>query len=176
MRINHFKDNNMKTVLNIRVDQELKDKIEEIAYEEGLSTSEYARNILSEYLGFDEEQTFEVERIEFPSEVLIDVSKRFYETNDFILLTTWLFTRHIYKNNDSIEFVSSVKAMLELATTDYKFSNELRFEFVKVLNDINRYLVEPDQEINAFQFSTPNNMYSFNYNLFINEIWRIFNS
>lgn len=56
---------------------------------------------------------------------------------------------------------------------DFEFNNELRFEFLKVLNDINRYLVEPDDQNKYFNFCYQSNLYAFNYSILFSEVWRL---
>ncbi len=162
----------MKTVLNIRVEESIKNEIERLAGEEGISPSEFARNILSDYLGYEEED--ENYTIESLGTMIIDCSIPFHKGDEFILFVSWLFSKGMYPNNmDNNSFVSYIKSMVEKAIIDYEFSNELRFEFLKVLNDINRCLIEPDVDAQQFNFCHQGNMYTFNYAVLISEVWRI---
>lgn len=161
-------------ILNIRVEESVKNEIELLASEEGISPSEYARNILNDYLGYDNEDRSEV--VDFGT-INIDCSVPFHKDQQFIFLVSWLFSRGMYSyapgDNTSL---SSIKMMIEKAMNDFSFSNELRFEFLKVLNDINRCLFEANAQGREFYFCQQGNMYTFDYSILINEVLRIFNT
>jgi hypothetical protein len=161
----------MKTLLNARVSEEVKDSIERQALEEEISVSLCTDNILKEYFGlFDDQENENIPRYR----VVIDISIPFHKTPDYILLITWLFTKHMYTGYaDPNQFISRIKSMIEIAMADSKFSNDLRFEFLKVLNDVNRYLFEPDSPSKQFHFCFSGNLVSFNYSLLINEVWKL---
>ena len=162
----------MKVILNIRVEESIKEEIERLSQEEGISSSEFGRNILNDYLDFEDGEKIP-ERTP-TSTLVIDCTPPFHKDKRFISLTSWLFSKALFPwSADSNAFITSVKSMIESALQDQVFHNDLRFEFLKVLNDINRYLIEPDSETKRFNFCIQNNLYSFNYNLLMKEVWRI---
>lgn len=158
----------MKTLLNARVSEEVKECLEQQANEEGITVSLCTENILKDHFGiYDYEENIP------RNTVTIDISIPFRETPDYTLLITWLFTSYMYTNQGvSKPFITRIKSMLENAMADQSFSNELRFEFLKVLNDINRYLLGPDDDSQKFNFCYSGNLFSFNYALFVDEIWK----
>ena len=161
----------MKTILNIRIEQGLKTCIEKSAKEEGITPSEFARNVLNDYLDYSDEDTPEIQHL---GTVVIPYISEFHKDKEFIMLLNWLYAKAIFPNSQKTrDFVSGMKIILEKAMADYEFSHELRFEFLKVLNDINRYLVEPDDNYKQFHFCYQGNLYAFNYSLLISEVWRV---
>ncbi|WP_047544866.1 hypothetical protein [Psychroserpens sp. Hel_I_66] len=163
----------MKSILNIRIDELLKKQIELAAQDEGMTASEYTRNILEGYFDFNQgENTENV----IPIRMTMYVSTPFHETKEYVFLITWLYSKvvnpYVYESNQQ---VLSIKRMLELAIKDQVFSNDFRFELLKVLNDLNNYLYQPDGTGKQFWFCVPNNMFSLDCNIMYNEICTIQN-
>lgn len=162
----------MKTLLNVRVDQELKDEIDRLAEEDGISPSECARNILSDYLSYDEESKSILD-LKVPMESMIiyvgpDIKKVLPQ------LSLWLFVNlysSSYYNEQNLKFA---KNTIDNLIDNYILSNELRFELLKVLNDINRVLAGGIQNTSLF-FNKPNNMYTINFNLIFAEVYNLIN-
>ena len=160
----------MKKVITIRVEPELKDKIEELALEEGITPSEYTRNVLYDYLEYELNDSNYEE---------IDVSKtevHLYETTnikkELPQLSLWLLIL-LYSNGYCNERnIKIAKGLLENLTKDDTLSNDLRFELVKVLNNINLQLVEGISYNNLY-FILPGNMYSLNYSLLFTEVYNL---
>lgn len=71
------------------------------------------------------------------------------------------------------EVIESLKSKVELVINESSFSQELKMEFLKVLNDLNRFLVEPDSNSKQFIFSVPNHSLAFDYSRLMNEIWTL---
>jgi len=162
----------MKTLLNVRIDQELKDQIDRLAIEEGISSSEFARNLLCQDLDYDEEtKTFWVPDDE---PIVINVSEIPNIKKELPLLTLLLFI-NLYSNSYCTEQnLELAKGFLENLTKNDKLSNDLRFELLKVLNDINRVLAEGIQNTPIY-FNSPNNMYTLNFNLLFSEVYNLIN-
>lgn len=163
----------MKVLLNARVSESVKELIEQLATEEGISVSQCTNNILKDYFDiYDDPIPHDIPM----NTVIIDCKPIFHKSSACIKLVCWLFNKYMYNNSsDTNQFILAIKGMVENAMTDYSFSNELRFEFLKVLNDINRYLIESDNNSKQFQFCIPNNMFTFNYSLLIKEVWNLSN-
>jgi len=162
----------MKKILNVRVDQELKDEIDRIAEEEGITSSEFARNTLYENLNYDEEEKTIREFVEPTETYTIYVGKNIKK--ELPLLALFLFV-NLYSNSYSSEKnLSLAKGFLENLTKNDKLSNDLRFELLKVLNDINRVLAQGIQNTPLY-FKSPNNMYTLNYNLLFTEVYNLIN-
>lgn len=161
----------MKVNLNVKVEEFTRNEIVRLANEEGVSPSEYARNILNDYVGYSDEDSSETRQLKT---VVIAYISKFHEDKEFIMLLNWLYAKAIFPNSqETRKFISEMKIILEKAMADYEFSHELRFEFLKVLNDINRYLLEPDDTYKQFYFCYQGNLYAFNYSLLISEVWRV---
>lgn len=109
-------------------------------------------------------------------EIIIDVSTPFHTNKEYLLLVAWLYSKvvnpYVYESNQQLE---STKQMLELAMKDEAFSNEFRFELLKVLNDLNNYLYQPCGTGKQFWFCYPNNLHSLDCIIMYNEICRIHN-
>jgi len=165
----------MKTLLNVRVDQEFKDEIERLAKEDGVSSSECARNILYDYLCYDEgsKTIWEEEEPSPPGKkitVIIgpDIKKELPQ------LALWLFVNLYSRSYVTEQNLKTSKGFLENLSKNSILSNELRFEFLKVLNDINRVLSQGIQNTPLY-FISPNNMYTLNFNLLFAEVYNLLN-
>ena len=164
----------MKINLNVKVEEHTRNEIVRLAEEEGITPSEYARNILNDYIGYLDEDDDFINEVNHLGTVTIDCYSTFHKDKEFILLLNWLYYKGLFPDTtDNDAFVTYIKSLLEKAMLDYGFSNDLRFEFLKVLNDINRYLVEVDAHSKQFYFCRQSNMYTFSYNMFFAEVWRI---
>jgi hypothetical protein len=163
----------MKTLLNVRVDQELKDEIDRLAKEDGISSSECARNILCDYLNYNEESKTTWVYEEPVEKVILyikpDIKKELPQ------LALWLFVNLYSDSYYTEQNLESAKGFLENLTKNDKLSNELRFEFLKVLNDINRALSLGIHNTPSF-FVLPDNMYTLNFNLLFAEVYNIINT
>ena len=95
-------------------------------------------------------------------------------TFEFTNLLTWLFCRQLHpQDNNPKTVLTSFKLKIEKVLSESSFSNELKLEFLKVLGDLNRFLLEPDYEGKKFEFPIHGNHLSFNYYLLMNEIWSL---
>jgi len=162
----------MKTILNVRIDQELKDEIDRFAIEEGVSSSEFSRNILYDYLNYDEEEKTIREFGEPIETITIYVEKRIEK--ELSQLALWLFVNLYSKSFVNEQNLKTTKGLLENLSNNEKLSKELRFEFLKVLNDINRVMAEGIQNTSLY-FNQSNNMYTLNYNLLFSEVYNLIN-
>ena len=161
----------MKTTITVRVEPELKDEIERNAQEEGLSPSEYTRNILCEYLDFYEDDD-ETEIVHMGTVYLGESSNIKKELPQLALLLFVLLANSGYCTRTN---VNTAKGFLENLTKNQKLSNELRFELVKVLNNINLLLVE-GINYSGLHFIQQGNMYSLNYSLLFSEVYNLIGS
>lgn len=163
----------MDTTINLRIAIELKLELEEYANENNQSLSEYLRGLLQEHIEpkFDEDDFIE------SGEVTILTSEAIYQyekSYSFTYLLTWLFCKQSHPiETNSKEVIRAMKNRVESAINESSFSSELKLEFVKVLNDINRFLVEPDYDHKQFIFPLANNHLSFDYYKLMNEIWSL---
>jgi len=161
----------MKTLLNVRIDQELKDEIDRHAIEEGISSSEFARNLLCEHLEYDEETKTIWVPDEGPFEHCIitippDIKQELPQLALFLFVK--LYSDSYYYEENLV----TAKRFLENLTKNDMLSNDLRFELLKVLNDINRVLALGIQN-EPLYFNSPNNMYTLNYNLLFSEVYNL---
>ncbi|PCJ98701.1 MAG: hypothetical protein COA50_00190 [Flavobacteriaceae bacterium] len=165
----------MKKTINLRVDIELKLSLQVLANEQGSSLSDYIRDIIIFHI---EESNFEnLEPVLLIKDETNDPKITAFETTyQFTCLLTWLFCRHINPvENNSKEVILGMKTKVEKAIEQSSFSHELRLEFLKVLSDLNRFILEPDYENKQFLFTRPGSNLSFNYYQLMNEIWSLEN-
>lgn len=163
----------MKQILNIRLEEELKNLIELEAREEGITPSELSRNILSEY--FDYHPEFSDKFIGVREIAIVEISTSSSVKSVISDLTNsvlWLLYASINNRNFSYEHLNENKVRLERLSKSIDLSNDLRFEFLKALNDINRVFFEGGQSQNLM-FMHPNTMYTLNYQLLYAEVCRL---
>lgn len=161
----------MDTKINLRIDECIKDSLEEQAIVEGISLSEYIRRILTDHIGLElDDEFFELQENQ-ASKVMI-LSYSYEKTFDFTNLLTWIFCKYLYPiDTNSKEVITALKQKVELVISESTFSQDLKMEFVKIFNDINRFLGEPDYTNKQFYFPIPNLQSSFNFTMLMNEIW-----
>lgn len=168
----------MDSKINLRIEANIKFGLEELASENNQSLSEYLRDLLTEHVldptGF-EEDFIDLDNPDSYIDlgtVTIDAAKNYEQSFDFTYLVVWLFCRYMHpvETNDKA-VIKNIKSKVERVINESSFSQELKLEFVKVLNDINRFLVEPDYQNKQFYFPTFNHLLSFDYYRMMNEIW-----
>ncbi|WP_147676279.1 hypothetical protein [Algibacter pacificus] len=166
----------MDAKINIRIDEAVKHQLEELATLKHMSLSVYLRHLLTNHVSDD---SFEVDYLNLPKSIDVgpteDTLEKIYEQSfDFTYLLTWLFSKYMQPvETNSSHVIRKLKYKVELVISESSFSQELKLEFLKVLSDINRFLVEPSYENKHFLFSIPNNHLSFDYNRLMNEIWSV---
>lgn len=170
----------MQATINLRLDGDLKTSLLGLAELDGYSLSDYIREILLNHLdNFSREKlTKEEERHEIDDEDFqeIDLSKQtpYERTYEFTCLIVWIFCRKMHPQDaNSINALTSLKYKVENVLENSSFSSELKSEFLKILSDLNRFLLEPEYQDKQFIFCVPGNHLSFNYYLLINEIWSL---
>lgn len=165
----------MKTTINLRIDEDLKTSLQELSDDYGVSLSDYIREILENHLNDfsnDEESLDFEEENDLP--VLHFSPTPFERTYGFTVLLAWLCYTYIQPEyNGNTDVLLALKSKVEKAINQSRFSKELKLEFLKVLNDINRCLIEPNDKQNYFTFSRPGSPHSFNYYQLMNEIWKL---
>lgn len=169
----------METKISIRVDEFTKNQLETFAQNESKTLSTYVRELLNDHVRLDlYEDEYEVLESyvpsEYPKEYCIDIKPEFEKSYGFTFLLTWLFAKGM--NNTctcSKDNLRDLKVLVESVIEFSSFSNELKMEFVKVLNDINRVLVEANNSSKQFYFSIANHQGSFNYYLLMSEVWSV---
>jgi len=162
----------MKQILNVRIDQEPKDEIDRISEEKGITPSEYARRILYIFLNYDEEtKTFSVPAAEPIVKKIPEFSNI---KKELPLLALFLFANSYSDLFYTEQNLESAKGFLENLTKNDMLSNELRFEFLKVLTDINRVLAIGIQNTPVY-FLSPDNMYTLDFDLLFDEVYDIIN-
>ncbi|NRD19509.1 hypothetical protein HNV08_05580 [Winogradskyella eckloniae] len=170
--------NYMDTTINLRLGADVKLQLEELASYNIQTLSQYLRELLTDHV-LDHNEVDDEFFIDIPDSVEIFKSneqkpKRYEQSYDFTYLLTWIF----YKSMNPQDFnnktlLTSIKNRVELVINESSFSQELKLEFVKILNDLNRFLVEPNYEHKQFFFSTTNHPLSFDYFRLMDEIWAI---
>lgn len=160
----------MKQIITLRVEPELKDLIERKAQEEGITPSEYTRDILYDYLEYEMRDSNSEDNNSQSSEVhLYEISNIRKELPQLTLWLLILLHNSGYCNEKNVKIA---KGFLENLTNDDTLSNDLRFELVKVLNNINLQLLEGISYNNLY-FILPGNMYSLNYSLLFAEVYNL---
>ena len=173
----------MNTTINLRIKLEIKDDLEEMASLNNQTLSEYLREVINDHVALKsydeeyddswEESEYQENEIHEPTSLGIIIKSRDYEkTYGFTSLLTWLFCKQMDPIDlNSKVVIQSLKVKVESVINESSFSQELKMEFVKVLNDINRFMAEPDYQNKQFLFSSINNQFSFNYYRLMNEVW-----
>ena len=163
----------MDAKINLRIDEAVKHQLEELATLNDMSLSVYLRDLLAYHVS---EDSLEDDYLDLPKSVYVGKTievpqKEYVQSFDFTYLLTWLFCKYMQpvETNNS-DFIKNLKNKVELVILESSFSQELKLEFIKVLSDINRFLVEPSYDNKHFVFSIPNNHLSFDYYKLINEI------
>jgi hypothetical protein len=151
------------TVLNVRLSNELRQKLEEKAIECNISLSDMVRDIM--------QSNFEFEEIE--QQNLIESFKKVrYDSFDFIILTAWIFEkRYNYYDYNSTNFLENLKEIVLKILKDDDYPMPLRNEFDKVYHDIFRYLNEEINPNRYFYFGAAENPNAFKYNVLIDFIY-----
>ncbi|WP_179321189.1 DUF6364 family protein [Winogradskyella helgolandensis] len=161
----------METKINLRIEYNIKEKLDEYASQEGMHLSEYIRNIFRNHVGIKSEVSEEV-YIDLPKTLIKNTFNEYEKSFDFTYLLTWLFHKYIFPlGSNNKDVIKTLKQRVERTINESSFSQELKLEFVKVLNDINRFLVESEYEKKQFYFPLKNHHLSFNYDMLMNEIW-----
>ncbi|WP_419212578.1 ribbon-helix-helix domain-containing protein [Maribacter sp. X9] len=165
----------MKSTINLRIEEDLKISLQEMADDSGVSLSDHIRDILLKHLdNFIEEIPEPYEEEEDFDDLDYFTPTPFERTFEFTHLLTWLFCRQLHpQDNNSKIVLQGFKIKVEKVLAESTFSNELKLEFLKVLGDLNRIIIEPDYENKQFLFPVMGNHLSFNYYLLINEIWSL---
>jgi len=171
----------MKEILSVKVDQELKDEVVRISEEQGISKSEFCRNLLNESLEFDEDtKTFYDEDDAPPvigSRIVVTENGCYDITNsekELPLAVLFLFVNLYSTNFYNKQNLESAKTYLENLSVNPTFSNELRSELLKALNDIKRVLSMGISDT-SLNFTRPYNMYTLNFNLLYTEVYNLIN-
>lgn len=164
----------MNTTINLRLQADLKNSLQELAEEYGSSLSDYLREILNNHL-----DNFTYGPLQRECDNVLDDENEiailpFERTYEFSVLTAWLFQKRTHPNDvSSTEVLNSLKEDVQKAIHQSSFSEQLQMEFQKVETDMTRFLTEPNQPYKQFRFPLPNNYFSFNYNLLLNELWSL---
>lgn len=165
----------MKTTINLRIDEDLKTSLQELSDDYGVSLSDYIRDILENHLNDfsnDEESLDFEEENNLP--VLHFTPTPFERTFEFTVLLAWLFYSHMQPEfHGNTNVLHALKVKVEKTINQSRFSKELQLELLKVLNDINRCLIEPNDHQKYFTFSRPGFPLSFNYYQLMSEIWKL---
>ena len=177
----------MDTILNIRVSETLKTSLFEQAELYDTTLSNYSRNVLMSHIDdLNNLDTFLLDEGEEEEEEHYDdyddsfendeelAPPPFEKTYAFTTLITWLFCRKMHPEDSNSTYVlNSIKLKTEKVLSESSFSNEVKLEFLKVLSDLNRFLLEPDYEGKKFEFPVHGNHLSFDYYKLMNEIWSL---
>lgn len=169
----------MDITINIRASETLKNSLLEQAELYDTTLSNYSRNVLishiddlnnldSSYLDEEDQDENYFDDQETPFETPYE------KTYEFTSLLVWLFCRQMHpQDNNPKSVLSLFKLKVEKVLSESSFSNEVKLEFLKVLSDLNRFLLEPDYEGKRFEFPIHGNHLSFDYYKLMNEIWSL---
>ncbi|NRB61387.1 MAG: hypothetical protein HRU50_15815 [Winogradskyella sp.] len=170
----------MKAKISIRIDDDIKVLLEDQAEQKGQTVSTYAREILESHVNqenYREDELISESSPKIPTETFIinvDSSLSFVKSFGFTYLLSWMLAKSLnhqcYFSNDALK---GLRGLIESAIDSRSFSRELRMGFTKVLNDLNRVIIEPENHERYFWFPLPNHHGSFNYFLLVNEVLRL---
>ena len=145
-------------IINLRVTEKLKRQLEVMAYTYQAKVSDLIRDILENRIAEEKRQQH------------TDKSDSdFLKSDEFLCLYSWL----LLKQYNPFETTASndlnrLKETLLTVSGHPAIPKEVRTEFEKILQDILRFLSEPDYQGKSFRFCIPNNYESVNYLVIIN--------
>ena len=148
----------MKSViLNVRISQDLKNKLEKQSKEDGATISDLIRDILNNYTE-NEDSNY-------------SLTDDLYHSNQFLFLITWMFEKRDCGLDGKTEFeLQRLKSIVTKVICEQSFPNDLKLEFEKVLVDLVRFISNYHAERMQFHFCKPNHSGSFNYSILIDYI------
>ena len=152
------------TVLNVRLSNDLRQKLEGKAIKYNISLSDMVRDMLDSNL--------KCEEIEHQN--LIESFKKVrYDSFDFIILTAWIFEKRMnYYDCNTHNFLENLKEIvLKILKDDDDYPLLLRNEYEKVYYDIIRYLGEANNPNRYFYFGAAENPNAFKYNILFDFIY-----
>ncbi|SDM65478.1 DUF6290 family protein [Kriegella aquimaris] len=169
----------MNTTINLRVSNDQKTTLQNLAEDFGCSLSDYIRDVITTHLE-DSYEELDEPSINLDLEpIILDEGRPipgFEKSYEFTTLLAWLFYKYMQPtDNNSIEAINGIKYKVEKTLKRSSFSQDLKLEFLKVLSDLNRFVVEPDYSNKHFTFPISGNALSFDYCLLINELWSLEN-
>ena len=146
----------MKSViLNVRISKDLKCALENQSIENEVSLSDMVREIIENHFNNTDNERND-----------------FLNSNEFLLLITWLFEKRscAYDGNSEAQ-LQEIKNILLNAIKSENIPNNLMAEFEKVLIDLVRYINTYHDVRNMFTFCKPNQTGSFDYDILIEYIF-----
>lgn len=148
----------MKSVtLNVRISQDLKNKLEKQSQEDGAAISDLVRDILNNYIE-NEDSNY-------------SLTDDLYHSNQFLFLITWIFEKRDCSLDGKTEFeLQRLKSIVTNVISELSFPDDLKLEFEKVLVDLIRFLNNYHDYNMRFYFCKPNHSSSFDYSLLIEYI------
>lgn len=139
----------MTTKINIRIPQEIKNKIEELSIERGMTISEIARNIFDHYFCSDKK----------------DPELDILQTLGFSELIFWLYNKREYPGiNETDELYEQFIDLIYRMKFHELFNDEILLEFNKVSHELTRHLSNMLAN-NELDFAIEGSSNSFNYDL-----------
>lgn len=135
----------MKSViLNVRIPQKLRNTLIDDSNQKEILLSDNIREILTSYC---EEKSMDNTNYQTFNEI------NFYNSSEFTYLISWMLEKirapKHYGTKDELE---DLKKIALRAVTNQFFPTDLKYEFEKVLIDIQRYINEFDTLNNQFKF------------------------
>lgn len=151
----------MKSVIqNVRIPQDLRNKLEKLSIQNDVSTSEIIRDILNNHFDYSENEESDYEDEDY-----------LYHSNQFLFLVTWLFEKRTCCYDGLFERdLLSLKNTVINVIKEQSFPSDLKLEFEKVLIDLVRYIKDYHSENNYFRFCRPDSSSPFDYDILINYI------
>jgi predicted transcriptional regulator len=173
----------MNNSINLRIEDGVKDALTEMASQKDQKLSLYIREILVEYVENhgtheDLQNSKDSKGSNTNSDKPKNQDSQEYKDPDarvnFYQMILWVNDRNTQPLfNNSRQFLLSIKKQVEIAIMDSPFSPELKMEFMKILEDINRVLKEPEGYNKRFDFSLCGSPLSFNYGLLRKELVKL---
>lgn len=151
----------MKSVIqNVRISQDLRNKLEKLSIQKDVSTSDIIRDILNNHFDYLENEESDYEDEDY-----------LYHSNQFLFLVTWMFDKITccYDGLSELELASLKNTVINVIK-EQSFPNDLKQEFEKVLVDLVPYITEYHSDNNCFKFCKSHHSGSFDYSLLINYI------
>jgi hypothetical protein len=160
-----------KSILNLRLDESIKEALDAKCLENGVSVSKAAREAIKLYL--EDQNSLNNQHVEGNESMEEDFYDEPFYSEDFILLKSWLFTKFIYwvmnKRHDPFiridrNFCNQYMSLITEIENNSFFSDEMKAEFSKIYNELYEYLYRNTH--NRCQFKFPQHG-GFNYSQLI---------
>jgi hypothetical protein len=151
----------MESVIqNVRISQDLRNKLEKLSQENEVSISVSIRDILNNYFEDSDDEDFDFDKDDY-----------LFHSSEFLFLVAWVFEKATCAYDGLLEIeLRSLKNTVINVIKEPNFPSDLKLEFEKVLVDLVRYITEYHSGTPFFTFCKSNHSGSFDYSILLNYL------